>query len=75
MKFGVHSGLVVFLQEISCMPVSAIGVKFSRAAGRADCEGTGVGAALYGGGAPCGTAGTGVAGAAGHPGSGLEGWS
>ena len=69
MKFGVHSGLVVFLQEISCMPVSDIGVKFSRAAGRADCEGTGAGAGLYGGGAPWGAAGTGVAGAAGTAGA------
>jgi hypothetical protein len=51
------------------MPVSDIGVKFSRAAGRADCEGTGVGAGLYGGGALWGTAGTGVAGATGAAGA------
>ena len=51
------------------MPVSDIGVKFSRAAGRADCEGTGAGAGLYGGGAPWGAAGTGVAGAAGAAGA------
>ena len=69
MKFGAHSGLVVFLQEISCMPISDIGVKFSRAAGRADCEGTGAGEGLYGGGAPWGAAGTGAAGAAGAAGA------
>ena len=51
------------------MPVSDIGVKPSRAAGRDDCEGTGFGAGLYGGGAPWGAAGTGVLGAAGAAGA------
>ena len=47
------------------MPVSVIFVEFTKAAGRADCGGTGAGAGLYGRGAPWGAAGTGAVGVAG----------